>query len=368
MRIAIDANPIFLNRAGIGNYTYQLVRQLLRIDRESDYFLYNTVTKDLVISGLSLGENGRVACFPRSLSRWRARRDRIDVYHGTSFRLWAEGSAGSVVTIHDLALRRFPQFSKRLFGERWSIHKTRKTLERASRIIADSENTAKDLSEFYRVAREKIRVIYLGVGEEFLASPPSESLEAVRSRYTIPGDYLLFLGGADPRKNLERLLEAFSILLKNVPALTLVATGGMGRRAGEMFDRISRLGIGKNVLITGHVPAPDLRSLYRGARLFVYPSLYEGFGMPVLEAMASGVPVVTSNTASVPEVAGDAACLVDPCDIAALAEAMRRVLMDEDFAARLRARGLERVKAFSWEKTARETLSVYHEVMESPNG
>jgi glycosyltransferase involved in cell wall biosynthesis len=320
MRIAIDANPIFLNRAGIGNYAYQLVRQLLRIDRENEYFLYNTATKDRIVSGLSLGENGRVACFPRLFSRWRARKDRIDVYHGTSFRLRAEGSAGRVVTIHDLALRR-------------------------------------------------IRVIYLGVGEEFLASPPSESLGAVRSRYAIPsGDYLLFVGGADPRKNLDRLLEAFAILLKNIPPVTLVATGGMGRRAGEIIDKMSTLGIAKSVRITGHVPAPDLRSLYRGARLFVYPSLYEGFGMPVLEAMASGVPVVTSNSSSVPEVAGDAACLVDPCDIAALAEAMRKVLMDEGFAARLRAKGFERVKVFSWEKTARETLAVYHEVTGPSNG
>src|SRR3990172_11790335 len=127
MRIAIDANPMFLNRAGIGNYTYHLVRQLVKIDQESEYYLYNTATKDQELDGLKLGGNARVICFPRVFSAWRAKRDQIDVYHGTSYQLWAQGKGGSVVTVHDLALARFPEFSKRLLGERWAIYKTRKT-------------------------------------------------------------------------------------------------------------------------------------------------------------------------------------------------------------------------------------------------
>jgi glycosyltransferase involved in cell wall biosynthesis len=269
-----------------------------------------------------------------------------------------------VVTVHDLALVRFPEFSKRLLGERWSIYKTRKTLERATKVVAVSENTAKDLCDFYQVPPEKVRVIYNGIGEELCSTPSSESLKSVRARYAIPsGDYILYVGGSDSRKNLERLFEAFSILLKKIKPLTLVLTGGMGRGGKEIYGRISALGLERHVVLTGHLPTQELRLLYSGARLFAYPSLYEGFGIPVLEAMACGVPVMTSDTSSLPEVAGNAACLIDPYDIQAMAEAMEKILEDKNLAASLRAKGLERVKAFSWEKAARQTLEVYKECL-----
>ena len=360
MRIAIDANPMFLNRSGIGNYTYYLVRQLVRIDQEDEYYLYNTATKDQELDGLKLGGNARVICFPRVFSAWRAKRDQIDVYHGTSYQLWAEGRAGSVVTIHDLALVRFPQFSKRFLGERWSIHKTRRILQRATKIIAVSQSTANDLTNFYQIPADKITVIYNGVGEDFYPCCEPGMIRSIRDRYDIhTDDYVLFTGGCEPRKNLERLLEAFLILHRKVYPLSLVVVGGMGRRSHEIHQRIARLGLERNVVLPGHVPNPDLRLLYSGARLFVYPTLYEGFGMPVLEAMACGVPVITSNASSIPEVAGDAAFLIDPYDVQTLAEAMGSVLEDQNLHESLRTRGLERVKAFSWESTAHQTLEVY---------
>jgi glycosyltransferase involved in cell wall biosynthesis len=364
MRIAIDANPMFLTRAGIGNYTYHLVRQLVRVDQEHEYYLYNTVTREQELGGLKLGANAHVICFPRILSSWRARKDRIDVYHGVSYQLWAQGRAGSVVTVHDLALAKFPEFSKRLLGEQWSGYKTLRTLRRATRVIAVSQNTANDISNFYQIPSEKIRVIYNGVGEEFFSPSPTDSLKSVRARYRIPsGDYILYVGGSDPRKNLERLLEAFSILLKKIKPPKLVLTGGVGRRAKEIYQKISELGLEHHVVLTGHLPTQELRLLYSGARLFAYPSLYEGFGIPVLEAMACGVPVMTSNTSSLPEVAGDAACLIDPYDVQAMAAAMEKILKDNDLAASLQAKGLERVKAFSWERAARQTLEVYKECL-----
>ncbi len=364
MRIAIDANPMFLTRSGVGNYTYHLVRQLVRVDQENEYYLYNTATKERELDGLKLGENARVNCFPRILSPWKARKDRIDVYHGTSYQLWAQGRSGSVVTVHDLALAKFPEFSKRLLGEQWSRYKALRTLQRATRVIAVSQNTANDISNFYQIPLEKIRVIYNGVGEEFFSTPPADSLKSVRVRYTIPpGDYILYVGGSDPRKNLGRLLEAFSILLKKIKPLTLVLTGGLGRRGKEIYERISELGLERHVVLTGHLPAQDLHPLYSGAGLFAYPSLYEGFGIPVLEAMACGIPVITSDASSLPEVAGDAAYLIDPYDVQAMAAAMEKVLLDKNLAASLQARGLERVKAFSWERAARQTLEVYKECL-----
>lgn len=363
MRVAIDANPMFLTRAGIGSYTYHLVRQLIRLDEENQYFLYNTATKDRELDGLEQGKNAQVVCFARIFSSWMARKDRIDVYHGTSYQLWAQGKAGSVVSIHDLALMRFPEFSKRLLGEHWSNYKTRKTLQQATKVIVGSQNTANDILEFYQIPVEKIRVIYYGVGEEFFFCPDADLRKSVRARLTIPsGDYILYVGGSDPRKNLDRLLEAFSILLRKVQPITLVVTGGMGRRGEEIYQRISNLNLERNVVLTGHLPAQDLRLLYSGARLFVYPSLYEGFGIPVLEAMASGVPVITSNTSSLPEVAGDAAYLIDPYDVPALTDAIEKVLQDENLARSLQAKGLQRAKAFSWERTARQTLEVYKDV------
>lgn len=364
MRIAVDANPMFLTRSGIGHYTYHLVKQLTRIDHENEYFFYNTATRQRRLEDLKLSENAHVVCFPRPLSPWRAKRDRIDVYHGTSYRLWAHGKRGSVVTIHDLALTRFPEFSKKLFGERWSIHKTRRTLMRARRIIAVSQHTARDLKDLYGVSPEKIRVVYNGLGEEFFTKPDPNCIQSARARYGVKAvDYILYVGGSDPRKNLDRLLEAFSILVRKMGPITLLVAGGMGRRDGEIRQKISRLGLEKDVVLTGHLPAQDLHPLYCGARLFIYPSLYEGFGIPVLEAMACGVPVIASNTSSIPEVAGDAAYLIDPYDMEDMAQAMEKVLEDHDLAASLRAKGQERAKAFSWEKSARQTLEVYQECL-----
>jgi glycosyltransferase involved in cell wall biosynthesis len=337
---------------------------LVRVDQDNQYYLYNTATREQELEGLKLGGNARVACFPRVLSSWKARKDRIDVYHGTSYQLWAQGGTGSVVTIHDLALAKFPEFSKRLLGERWSRYKTLRTLQRATRVIAVSRNTANDLSNLYQTPSEKVRVIYNGVGEEFFSIPPADSLNLVRAQYTIPpGDYILYVGGSDPRKNLRRLLEAFSILLKKINPLTLVLAGGMGRRGEEIIGKISELGLGRHVVLTGHLLAQELRRLYAGARLFAYPSLYEGFGLPVLEAMACGVPVMTSNTSSLPEVAGEAAYLIDPYDVQSMAAAMEKILQDKNLASSLKAKGLERAKAFSWERAARQTLEVYKECL-----
>jgi glycosyltransferase involved in cell wall biosynthesis len=362
MRIAIDANPIFLSRGGIGKYAYHLVQHLVRIDPESAYFLYNTATREQEAEGLRLGERSQVVCFPRALSSLRVRRDRIDVYHGTSYKVRACGKFGSVVTVHDLALARFPQFTKRLLGEWWPMRKARGTLRKATRIIAVSEQTARDIVEFYDISMEKIRVVYNGVGEEFF---PCNDPEQMKMKFSLPHeDFLLNVGGGDPRKNVERLLSAFSILCRGDQPIALVLAGGLGNQLDPIRRKIADLRLEDKVVLTGHLSVPELRLLYSNARAFVFPSLYEGFGIPVLEAMACGAPVVASNGSSIPEIAGGAAILVDPSDEDALASAVEGILQDRSLGERLRSAGLQRAKAFSWEKAARETLAVYREIVQ----
>jgi glycosyltransferase involved in cell wall biosynthesis len=186
---------------------------------------------------------------------------------------------------------------------------------------------------------------------------------AVRSRYRLPEGYVLFVGSVERRKNLRGLLQAYARLLETDVACPLVIVGTRRRGAGEIGRTLQELHLEESVIFTGYVPDADLPAIYTGADLFVFPSLYEGFGLPPLEAMACGTPVVCSNAASLPEVVGDAAIMVDPYDVEGLAEAMLRVLTDADLREHLRRKGLERARQFTWERTARETVAVYREVL-----
>jgi glycosyltransferase involved in cell wall biosynthesis len=206
-------------------------------------------------------------------------------------------------------------------------------------------------------------VVYPGYDQTIFQPVRDEGvIEAVKARYGIAGDYALFVGTLQPRKNLIRLIEAFSNFRFPISDFRLVIAGKKGWLYQEIFRWVEELGLEKKVVFTGYVPEGDLPVLLSGARLFVFPSLYEGFGLPVLEAMACGTPVVCSNASSLPEVAGDAAVLVDPQDVEGLAAAMERVLGDEELRAELIVRGFEQARKFSWERCARETLDVLESV------
>ncbi|MFQ5811568.1 MAG: glycosyltransferase family 4 protein, partial [Anaerolineae bacterium] len=242
-------------------------------------------------------------------------------------------------------------------------------------LIADSSATKRDLIERYGIEPDKITVVYPGY--DTLASRPvrdEKAIEAVKARYDVVGDYILFVGTLQPRKNLTRLIEAFSNLQYPISNIQLVIAGKRGWLYEKIFRRVEELNLEGTVLFPGYIAAEDLPALLYGARLFVFPSLYEGFGLPVLEALACGTPVVCSNASSLPEVAGDAALLVDPLDVEGLAAAMERVLGDEELRAELIERGFEQARKFSWERCARETLdvleSICHELHElgSENG
>jgi glycosyltransferase involved in cell wall biosynthesis len=242
-------------------------------------------------------------------------------------------------------------------------------LQQASRIIAVSEATKRDLLELYGVEAERIEVVPHGVDARVFHPSSPDEIGRVRRRFGIEGQYVLSLGGIEPRKNLPNLVRAFARLPARARPALVLAGGGVewnpeGRDALQEVMREVRADVGERVVLTGYVQEPDKVALLGGAEALVYPSLYEGFGLPVLEAMACGTPVVTSDLSALPEVAGDAAVLVDPRDPDAIASAIERVLGDEDLRRGLADSGMSRAARFTWEETARRTAAVLHRAAE----
>jgi glycosyltransferase involved in cell wall biosynthesis len=238
------------------------------------------------------------------------------------------------------------------------------TLERVDSVLTVSEFTAGELETFYGYPRECIRVTPLGVDSRFVPSRPDKT-ETVRMRYRLPRRYVLFVGTIEPRKNLSVLIKAYKLLQKKggeVPGLVLVGADGWRGEAVKINRLIARFGLEGSVIRLGYVREEDLPALYGAADIFVFPSLYEGFGLPPLEAMACGTPVISSNAASLPEVLGDAALYVSPEDTNALAEAMARLLCDDELQNSMIDKGRDRAKRFTWPETARSTLCIYREV------
>jgi glycosyltransferase involved in cell wall biosynthesis len=241
-------------------------------------------------------------------------------------------------------------------------------LRRVDAIITDSECSQRDIAHYLQVPKEKITVTMLAAARHFRVLSQAESAPAL-ARAGVAPPYILYVGSLEPRKNLLRLLEAYRLVREWSPRWGLVIVGARNAwKSTPVAAAVERYGLQDNVTFTGYVPDEDLPALYNGAGLFCFPSLYEGFGLPVLEAMACGAPVVTSNTSSLPEVAGEAALLVDPYDVEAIAAAMQRVLSEPELAEDLRRRGLARAAEFTWERTARETIAVYERVLEAKPG
>jgi glycosyltransferase involved in cell wall biosynthesis len=363
MRIGIDATPIFLRKGGIGFYTHNLLESLTRIDTKNEYILFKTTQSqpEAPIPFISR-PNVRVIYTPKWLQKRRCYKERIDLYHGTNFRLRGRGRKGNCVTIHDLAFKHYPHFLKRRFGQSLSFWKTKRDVHRADRVIAVSQHTAKDVVEFFKIDKERVRVVYHGVEDYFRPDVPAESILEIKINYRIlTPQYILWVGTLEPRKNLPTLIEAYSKLKSIHSEYTLVLGGGPGWQYQDILNLA--LSLGNRIQITGYLPQEDLIPLYAGASLFVYPSLYEGFGMPLLEAMASGVPIVASKTSSIPEVVGDAGILVDPLSISDLSEAILKLLENSSLRSTYKERGIQRAKQFTWERAAQETLKIYQEII-----
>lgn len=269
----------------------------------------------------------------------------------------------AAVTVHDLGYRHYPEAHPRF--DRWYLDwTTRRHTRTAQHIVADSSATKQDLTNFYGADPARISVVYLGRDECLKPVTDPQTIDTVKRRYHIEGEYLLYLGTLHPRKNLVRLVDAFHQVLQQRQRqhLKLVIAGKRGWLYNEIFGRVQQWGLTKRVIFPGYVATEDKPALLTGALAYVFPSLYEGFGLPVLEAMACGVPVLTSNISSLPEVAGSAALLVDPHSTDEIAAGISRLVTDADLRGRLVAQGYQQIKKFSWSKAASQVLEILKKI------
>ena len=373
MLIGIDASrAVAARRTGTETYSLRLIGNLIALGTGHSFRLYTNGQPPAELFGgdpAAANVELRSIPFPRLWTHLRLSAEMAvrppDVLFVPAHVLPLIHPRRSVVTVHDLGYLAYPEAHKT--GDRryldWS---TRWNARRAEFVIADSAATQADLIRAYGVDERKIRVIHLGRDESLAPVRDAQVLAEVQARYGIAAHYVLYVGTLQPRKNLARLIEAFARAAA-APAfagIQLVLAGKKGWLYDDLFAQVERMGLAGRVIFPGYIDDADLPALLSGAPAFVFPSLYEGFGIPVLEAGACGVPVITSNTSSLPEVAGDAALLVDPHDVDAIAEAMTRLVTGEALRADLSWRGLANVQRFSWEKCARETLAVLLEAGE----
>jgi glycosyltransferase involved in cell wall biosynthesis len=367
MRVAIDARK--LHDFGIGTYIRNLLRHLARLDHNTEYVLL-CQQNDLGVAE-QLGENFRTVLEPSPNYSIKEQvhvpmvlnREHPDVYHAPHYVLPPAIRCRSVVTIHDCIHLMFPQYLPNRAAYFYAKAAMWMAAHRSDCILTVSEASKRDILHFFNVPPEKIMVVYNAIDERFWREPPAEDVARVRERYQLDHGFVLYAGNIKPHKNLVRLIEAFDELRHTgFEDLKLLIIGDEISRLPALRRAVHKYKLHKHVRFLGFVPDDTLAILYRLAAVFVFPSLYEGFGLPPLEAMACGTPVVTSNVSSLPEITGDAAVLVDPYEVSSIVEGVRRVLTDPALAADLRRKGVIRAREFSWERSVARTRELYGQV------
>lgn len=368
MRVAIDYTPAVRQTAGIGRYTRGLVQALAGLDHETAYTL------------LTLGASVDPADWPANFSfrsSWLSEPrlsvlwhrfnvpypvDRMtgpcDLFHSPDFTLPPLARARGVVTVHDLSFLRLPECAVPTLRQ-YLERVVPRSVARAHRVLADSTNTKEDLVALLGTPPEKISVVPAGVEARFAPIADRAALEAVRERYGLPEHFILSVGTLEPRKNHPTLVSAYAALRRAGLPHRLVIAGREGWMFEPTYARVAAEGVEADVQFLGYIADADLPAVYHLAQLMAYPSLYEGFGIPPLEAMACGVPVVCSNVSSLPETVGDAALMVDPLDTDALADAMMRALTDLALRDRLIADGRRQAARFTWRAAAEKLVEAY---------
>ena len=380
MRIAIDAHAVGAKLGGNESYAINLIEALAQIDSANHYTIYIT-TDEARERFHGRWPNFKVRAtlphtplirIPLTLSA-ELRKHPVDVLH-VQFTAPPFCPCPVVVSIHDLSFEHLPQTFKR--RSRTQLRLTvRHSARRAARIISLSEHTRRDIIETYGITAERVSAIPLAAPSNFAPVHDNRELQRVRHNYGIDGDYILSVGSIQPRKNLARLVRAYARVRASLrgnktadklPKLVLV--GKCAWLYDETLRALDETGVKETVVLTGYVPQADLPALYSGALCFVYPSYFEGFGLPPLEAMKCGAPVIVGNKTSLPEVVGDAALTVDPFDVEAIASAMKRVIDNPALRGELSIKGQTRAGAFDWRETARQTLAIYEEVAQEQMG
>jgi glycosyltransferase involved in cell wall biosynthesis len=376
VRIGINAFYLGAVTTGSGQYINHLIRQLTQLEDEGEYILVQDARYKIQDTGNShpascivhrvttpfdsISENLAKLWFEQVSFPRACRRQGVELAHVPYFASPLFPTTPTVVTVHDLIPMLLPAYRGSMLVRLY--------------VLTDSEASKWDIVHLLDIPSERVRVIYLAADDIYQPVLDRHRLAAIRRKYGLPQSYLLYLGGFDQRKNVSTLLKAFAQLAKDSrfkirdSRVYLVVAGRLPEKGSDFFPDpqpiVQELGIGERVIFTGWVPEEDKPALYSGARALVFPSLYEGFGLPPLEALACGTPVIASNRGSLPEIVGEGGLLLEPDDVEGLTAAMERLLSDDTLWEDLREKGLAHVARFSWEKTARETLAVYREIGE----
>jgi glycosyltransferase involved in cell wall biosynthesis len=365
MKIAIDVHSLGTRAAGNETYFQQLLAGLAGDQSDHEYallYVHRAALEPFALDArfrlVEIPTNPlrrNVVAIPRAL-----RAIRPDVFH-CQYVVPPFVHVPTVVSIHDLAYEHFPEYFRPF--ERWRMKRqVRAAAQRAAHVVTLSEYSAGDMAEKYGISREKITVTHLAADARFQPRDRAAAQKQIAEKYGIAAPFVLYVGRVQARKNLPRLVEAFAQVRARSPELRLVIVGKRDWQAEQLLARVQGLGLQSAVTLTGYVAAEDLPPFYNAAEVFVFPSFFEGFGLPVLEAMASGTPTITSQGSSLEEVAGDAALLTDPHSTKALADALSRVLCDPELRRSLADRGLQRSREFQHQELARKLLRVYAQV------
>lgn len=364
MKIGVLTGDHTQNETGIGNYILNLINELKKISGELsiirhprgyDYGIQNQIIpKTLQSAGLMI--------WPFTVAAQKQKLSDLDLVHCPTLALFpTKPHDHYVTTVHDIIFKKYPQFLPK-----GTIRHTKllfhRNLKISDKIIADSESTKSDLISEYRIPKDKIIVIPAAADSIYRQLSETET-QKIREKYFLNYPYILYVGTIEPRKNITLILEAFALCQKSLPDFQLVIAGKKGWYYDEIFSTLSRLRIQDKVIFLGYVPVSDLPGLYNAADLFVYPSRYEGFGIPPLEAMQCGTPTITSNISSLPEIMGDKGVTVNPDNSVTLCHAMKKMILDTVFREEQIRYGIERSKQFSWKKTSQLTWKVYEDVI-----
>lgn len=393
MNIGVDCSLVLPNMAGIGQYTWNLLCALSHIDNYNNYLLYPVFEYNrdyqyyvdkLICRTPDIKNNRRFRVaykhIPKKLTHKLWNKDLsfirnfpdfeahlkygcVDIIHGTSFFLpKVPRKSVKIATIYDLSFITHPQFHTQETVENCTRGVTQ-SLQVADAILAISENTKRDLLSYFKIDSNKIYVTYLGKNSSYIRVSNSESISLFLKRYSLPCSYILFVGSMEPRKNLKGLLQAYALLSSELrKEYKLVIAGPQGWLNSDFSAFVQKLKLRDSIYCTGYISQEDMPLLYSAASLFIYPSFYEGFGLPVLEAMSCGVPTITSNVASIPEITGeDAALLIDPYQPESISLAISQVLDSPSLASRLSTEAEKQSQLFSWSSCAQQTLKVYRQ-------
>jgi len=377
MRIGIDVRSMTSDMSGIGKFLNGILCSLLEIDKHNQYIFYycdgrvedkfkkNTnikFRKIKLVFKKRFGHSLIKVLWEQVQFPFVASQDHLDILFSPYFDFPLIYNKKFIVTIHDISILLFPENHSAKFRI-YYYNLLKYIVKKAKKIITVSNNSKKDICNYLDVPEEKIEVIYGAVNEYFCSKSDYESSQNIQKKYGIKNKFILYPGGMAARKNLEVLMKAFSRLQDNIEEkYDLVLTGKKNIITNRLINLAQELGVKKNVIFTGYISEKNLSSLYRSAVLMVYPSLYEGFGFPLLEAMIYGTPIISSNSSSLPEVVGDAAILVDTQDYNQLSNAIIETLGNETLKNELSKKGIVRAKKFSWNKSAKKFLSVLEEV------